>query len=227
LLAWGYFPFGILAVLLTASRGGFVSASIALVGSAFLLARGHPKRILAGALLIPALAAGLWLVVPYESLERLTTISEQLRGGDLNDRVNIWMEGWRAFLHEPLAGSGAGSFVSAAGLAPIDTAHNTALSLLVSGGLLALFPAVAILALAVRDVFILRGPLLVAVATALAVWTVSSLTASTEENRSTWLLLGMIALAGRLWSESPSHVDACFGAVERRAYPNAAPEALL
>ena len=43
-----------------------------------------------------------------------------------------------------------------------------------------------------------RGPLKWALAVALAVWVVTSLVATVEESRTTWLLLALIALAGRL-----------------------------
>ena len=49
LLGLGYLPIGLIAVLLTASREGFLAAVIALAGSAVLLARGHPRRLVAGA----------------------------------------------------------------------------------------------------------------------------------------------------------------------------------
>src|ERR1039458_5628902 len=39
LLALGYLPLGLFAVLLTASRGGFLAAVVALVGCSILLAR--------------------------------------------------------------------------------------------------------------------------------------------------------------------------------------------
>jgi hypothetical protein len=44
-------------------------------------------------------------------------------------------------------------------------------------------------------------------ALALVVWGITSLVATVEENRSTWLLLAMIALAGRLGVEEPEGLD--------------------
>ena len=210
LLALGFLPLGLFAVLLTASRGGFLAAVLALVGCASLLARGHGRRVLAGAVALPAIAAALWTIVPYETFARLATISEQAQGGNLNDRVNIWAVGWRAFAQAPLLGYGAGSFVSAAGLAPIDTPHNTALSILVSGGLCALFLAVAIVALATGSILETRGPLRIALSTTLLVWVMSSMASTVEESRTTWLLLALIALAGRLAVEQPEGLAACF-----------------
>jgi O-antigen ligase len=209
-LAAGYLPLGLVAVLLTASRGGFLAALVALAGSIVLLVHGHPRRVLAAGLSLPLIAVLLWFIIPLGSIERLATISGQLHGGDLNQRWNIWAAGWRAFAHAPFFGSGAGSFVSAAGLASGDTAHNTALSIAVSGGLCALFLAVAIVVAAIWSVLQTRGPLRWAMATALVVWLITSLTATVEENRMTWLLMALIALAGRLAEEEPEELAAAF-----------------
>jgi O-antigen ligase len=217
LLAAGYFPLGLVAVLLTASRGGFLEVMVALAGSGILLGYGHPKRVWAGVLALPPLAALLWWIVPRGSLERLATINEQLQGGGLNLRWNIWTAGLHAFVRAPVLGTGAGSFVSAAGLSPIDTAHNTALSIAVGGGLVALFLAVAIVAVAIWSLIQTKGPLRWAMALTLVIWGITSMVATVEENRTTWLLLAMIALAGRLELEEPEGVEECFStAVPRR-----------
>jgi O-antigen ligase len=210
LLALGYLPLGLLAVVLTASRGGFLAAVAALVGCGILLARGHGRRAVAGVFALSAIGAALWLIVPHETFARLATISEQAQGGNLNDRVNIWAVGWHAFAQAPLLGYGAGAFVNAAGLAPIDTAHNTALSILVNGGLCALFLAVAIVALAADSIRKTHGPLRLALTTALLVWAIASLVATVEESRTTWLLLALVALAGRLAVEDPEGLAAQF-----------------
>jgi O-antigen ligase len=214
-LAAAYLPLGLVGVLLTASRGGFVAAVVGLAGSGFLLTYGHPRRMLAGAVALPPIAGAVWLTVPRGTLERLATITEQLQGGDLNQRLNIWQAGWHAFQRAPFFGTGAGSFVSAARLSPIDTAHNTALSIAVSGGVCALLLAAAIVAAAIWSITQTRGPLRWAAATALAVWFVSSLVATVEESRTTWLLLALIALAGRLVVEDPEGMADCFPASAR------------
>ena len=215
LMAAGFMPLGLLAVLLTASRGGFVEVVVALIGSGFLLGYGHPKRVWAGALALPPLAVLLWWIVPRGSFERLATINEQLQGGGLNLRWNIWMAGWHAFVKAPVLGTGVGSFVSAAGLAPIDTAHNSALSIAVGGGLVALFLAAAIVAVAVWSITRTKGQLRWALALTFVIWCITAMVATVEENRTTWLLLAMIALAGRLADEEPKGVDGCFSAAVR------------
>ena len=90
LLAAGYLPLGLVAVLLTASRGGFLAAVVALAGSGLLLAYGHPKRVLAGALALPPLAAALWFIVPRGTFERLATILSSFRAATSTSGSNIW-----------------------------------------------------------------------------------------------------------------------------------------
>jgi hypothetical protein len=212
LLALGYLPLGLVAVLLTASRGGFLAAVIALGGCGLLLVKSHPKGALAGTLAMPLVAAGLWFAIPHETFDRLATIPAQLESGDLNQRLNIWDAGWHAFVRSPLVGSGAGSFTGAAATNFRDTAHNSELSILVGGGLVALFLAVSIVVLAARAALRTRGPLKLALATVLVVWAIASQVDTVEENRATWLLLGLIAVAGRLAVEEPEGLEECFPA---------------
>jgi O-antigen ligase len=210
LLALGYVPLGVVAVLLTASRGGFLAALIALAGCGAILSRGRPRAVVAGALAAPGLAAIVWVTIPRETFARLATIPEQLTSGDLNQRLSIWAAGWHAFVRAPWLGTGAGTFVQAAGLAPIDTAHNSALSIAVSGGICALFLAVAIYAAALAMAWSTGGRLRWALTFALLVWGVSSLVGTVEENRITWLLFGLAAVAARLAGEEPALLAAWF-----------------
>ncbi len=210
LLGLGFFPLALVTVLLTASREGFVAALIALAGSFVLLTRGHARRAAAAALAVPVALAGLWFVIPNQTLARLATIPEQVQTRDLNQRLNIWSAGWRAFVHAPWIGSGAGSFVSAARLAPIDTAHNTPLSIAVGGGLCALSLAALLVVLALHHALRSRGPLRLALVTSLAVWAVTCFVATVEENRTTWLLLAIVVVAGRLADTEPDELAACF-----------------
>jgi hypothetical protein len=212
LLAAGYLPLGLAAVLLTASRGGFVAAGLALAGCAWLLLRNRSRTAGVAALAAPVLAFALWAATPQQTIDRLSTIPSQLEGGDLNQRVAIWSAGWQAFVRAPIVGTGAGTFVGAARVHPQDTAHNSPLSMVVSGGLIALLLASGILVLALRSAAGTRGPLRIALLTVLAVGSVTSLVDTVEENRATWLLLGMIAVAGRLAAKEPAALDAVFPA---------------
>jgi O-antigen ligase len=189
---------------------------VALAGCGLLLFASHARAVVAGVFGLPAIAVAFWFSVPHETLERLATIPAQLNGGDLNQRLNIWSVGWHAFAESPWFGSGAGSFVSAAGLNPEDTAHNTVLAIGVSGGLCALFLAAGIVALAAWAAWQTKGPLRVALVTSLLVWLLTTLVATVEENRTTWLLLGLAAFAGQLAGEDPDELAAVFGAPGQR-----------
>jgi len=193
-----YIPVGTAAILLTASRGGFVASLVALTGCVVLLAQKHRRLVFGGALALPLFAVCLSLLLPAGSLARLASIAAQVQGGDLNQRVNIWDAGWHAFLNAPFFGHGAGTFVSAAGLAPIDTAHNTVLSVLVEGGIAGLSIGIALIACATAMAFNTHGVLRIALLTLLAVLCVASMVGTTGENRMTWLLFALIGLAHRL-----------------------------
>ena len=155
-------------------------------------------------------------MVPHETLERIITIPEQLQGGDLNYRLNIWQAGWQAFAQAPFFGTGAGTFVHAARLAPEDTAHNTLLSIAVEGGTGGVLLAAAIVAVCARSVAKLRGPVRMALAAALLAWLVISLVATVEVSRTTWLLLALISVAERMEAESPGEMEHYFPRIIRR-----------
>lgn len=210
LLAAVYLPLGMFGVLLTASRSGLVSATIALCGCAALLFSRSRRGFVAGIFVLPALVAGVWITVPLQTLARLATIPSELVGGDLNQRADIWAAGWQAFVGAPLCGYGTGSFVAASGVAPLDTAHNTTLVLVVEGGVIALLIAAALAVFAVARVMQLRGPLRMALGSGLLAWMVSSFVGTVQENRATWLLLGIIAVAARLLAEDPAGLQRVF-----------------
>lgn len=216
LLALAYVPAGLLAVLLTASRGGFSGALAALLGSAVLLAMWRPRAASMVFVGLAVTSGVLFLFVPAGSLDRLATIPEEVGSGDWNDRLYIWSAGWHAFARAPWWGSGAGTFTAAAGLAPGDTAHNTVMAVLVTGGLVGTAFFVAILAGVGWAIFRTAGLVRVALGTVMAVWVITSMVGSVEENRATWLLFGMGVLAGRLAVEEPGSMRRLFSGGECR-----------
>lgn len=212
-LAIGYVPLGLTAVLLTASRGGFLGAMLALLGSAVLLLAWRPRGASMVFVGLAVTVGALLLFVPVESFNRLATIPEQVSGGDLNDRLGLWMAGVHAFRLAPWWGYGAGTFATAAGLAPTDTAHNTVMAVLVSGGLVGTGIFLAILAAVGWAVSKTKGLLGIGLGSELAVWGITSMVGSVEENRATWLLFGLMATAGRLAIEHPDALGSVFSGV--------------
>ncbi len=206
-VAIGYFPVGITAVLLTASRGGFLAALVALAGCALLLLRRPARGLLWAALALPVVAAGIWIALPDATVQRLETIPAQIADGDMNQRLNIWEAGWRAFTREPLLGQGAGSFVIAAGVAEGDTAHNTALSLAVEEGIVGVGLMTALLMMLARLAWSTRGSLRIALLSWMAVWSVASLVGTVAESRMPWLIFALIAVAARLSQEGEVAIE--------------------
>jgi O-antigen ligase len=197
-LALGFFPVAGTAMLLTASRGGLIAALVAIIGSGVVLFHKHKRGVWASIFTMTSLGVSLIFFVPRETLERLATLADPLQIGDLNQRMNIWEAGWRSFVQGPLLGHGAGSFVSATGLAPIDTAHNTALALLVEGGLCGFLIASTIFFSAFAYAIQTHGPQRIALFALLLTWLTSSLVGTVAESRTTWLLFAVIACAARL-----------------------------
>jgi O-antigen ligase len=208
-LAAGYVPVGFTAVLLTASRGGFSGALVALAGTTVLLVRWRPKAAMAVLAGIAGLGVATWGLVPADTLDRLGTIPEQIGSGDLNDRLSLWIAGFRAFRQAPWLGYGAGNFSLAAGLSPGDTAHNTGMAILVTGGLAGAGIFLGLLMALGSAVWRMGGLLQVAMGTLLAVWLTTAMVGSVEENRTTWLVFTIMALAGEMdgGSREPSMAE--------------------
>jgi O-antigen ligase len=225
-MALAYLPAALAAIVLTASRGGVLAALVAVAGSATLLLRGRVRVQLAAFLALPVLAAAVWIAIPRAIFERLATTPGELRSGSFNLRMEIWQMGWRAFTRAPLLGHGMGNFTLAAGLSPNDTAHNTPLAMAVGGGLVALFLSIAIAFAVLRAIARLSRTPRLAFLTAAAVWTVTSMTATAEESRFTWLLVALAALAARLQKDEPSAMTACFPESTEETPSSAAPEPL-
>lgn len=213
--ALAYLPLALWTALLTASRGGLLAAVAAGIGCAILLLANRMRLQRVSLLAWPALLAAIWMAIPDRVLQRLATLPYQFQSGSLNERMNIWRLGWQAFCGAPLLGYGAGNFTLAAGVRPEDTAHNTPLALAVSGGLVALLLATLIAAGILRTAWHLQGPLRTALLTTLGVSAITALAASVEESRFTWLLVALVALAGRLARSMPAELAACFADADR------------
>jgi hypothetical protein len=89
------------------------------------------------------------------------------------------------------------------------------MAVLVSGGLTGTAIFLAILVGVARALLRTTGLLRVALGTTFAVWLITSMVGSVEENRVTWLLFGMMALAGRLEEEQPESMRRVFSGQER------------
>lgn len=131
-----YIPFGMMAILLTASRSSLIGAILALSIIPLTLGRlSLGMKFGVFIILITTLVAGA-ILVPEKTLARLSTTKDELESGTLNERRVIWKAGFELFLRHPIRGVGAGGFDQ--GVQPFlgykKTAHNTYVSVLVEEG---------------------------------------------------------------------------------------------
>lgn len=125
----------LLAVMLAASRGGFLGTVTAFLFVVWRSRRRVRNMALAGLLLIP-----LSLAAPASPIERFLNPS---RGDQeaVDIRTALWKAGWGMIQAHPLAGIGVGNFKSAVGryAAPGETlngvAHNTYVEITAEMGL--------------------------------------------------------------------------------------------
>lgn len=199
LIALGFIPVGSYAILLSASRAGFLAMLAALALPILLLLRPFrlPQVIV---LCVLGLAAGSALLtfsdyVPDYSLERITTIGAEVTGGTLNGRLQIWAAALEVLNDAPFVGVGIASFGPAAGdyLAGWQpAAHNVFLSIAVEYGIVGLLIVVAAWALVMREV--LRMPFrerLAWLVILLGVLLIAMMSVNWELKKTSWLLLAL------------------------------------
>ncbi len=155
---------GVVALLMTLSRGGLISMGVALVVLAVYGGRYRVKVLVS--LLLIATAAVLYfgLVVDADSRERVTSFGTGAREENDTGRPDIWKVGVEAFRDKPVLGAGFGNYIHEAPLHLFDAgyvrrsdliivtplpAHNMYLHVLVESGLVgfALFAVILTLPL--------------------------------------------------------------------------------
>ena len=190
-----YLPLGVTAILLTASRGAFVAALVALAIIPWTLGRLRLRTKVA----LYALSAGTLFAatqfVPETALERLQTIRADVGAGYFGGRGAIWMAGLEVAQEHPVAGVGAGAY----GAAVEPTlffgwgAHSVPLAILVENGIVGLFLLLAAVAAAtkpLRHLPPLQQRFSIVLLVALAV---ASLSGEWEDRKQFWFVLGVLA----------------------------------
>ena len=129
-------PAGVLGIALSGSRGAFLTALVAFGCGIAWGARRGPLALAASLSAVVAGGALALASVEGETLTRLLSLTDELRGS-LGDRRAIWLAGWEALQDNPLAGAGLGNFPRAVSTYLFDAApHNTPLQLAVEVGVL-------------------------------------------------------------------------------------------
>jgi O-antigen ligase len=213
-LALAYIPLGGSGIALSASRGGAITAG---AGALWLLVAAWRRDRLqfAAVMLLFAVGAGMGLRrLPTESWTRIVTIREEVQGGTLGDRVQIWRAGLAAFERHPVIGVGPGGFKAAVAPALHNraAAHNTLLSIGVELGVIGL--VVFLLVLCASLVALARAPPLERWLGwgLMLTWGVGSSALSWDYNKATWYVVLVCAALGAVdWGRvvrRPSHEEA-------------------
>jgi O-antigen ligase len=189
-----YFVAGILAILLTSSRGALLAAVVALLVIPWTLTQ--VRKGLRVAIVVIAVGAAVLAVqlVPEKSFERLATTRSEISEGTVGNRLRIWKEAIRLIPRRPIQGYGPAGWYPAAGdrignVAP----HNTYLALAVEEGIVGLFLYLCLFFV----VFMRLLPLptferrvgLVQLATLM----IAILPLGWHQNKASWLVLALLA----------------------------------
>ena len=198
-----------IAILLGASRGAMLAVVVALSivpATAAALKRQEMLIVSIAALLM---AGAALVVVPESAGRRLSTIPNELMGGELSGRSSIWAAGAELFREHPFVGVGAGAYLHSVRSSVVvpNVAHNTFLSITAELGLVGLAIFCALLGfLALESAalpWLSRRLWLVC----LAVWMVGVSSLTWEMRKPTWWLFGlMLAQHAALRQRSPRTV---------------------
>jgi O-antigen ligase len=196
--AMAFASFGIapLAILLTGTRGAFLTSLVALTIVPLALRR-LPLRlyVVAGGLML-AIAATVVTIVPQSSWDRVLSIkSELLDSGNMTGRSDIWQAGLQLFPEKPLLGVGAGAYGPAVEptLGKAQVSHNTPLGLMIEEGIIGLFIFAALFAACAMAVSRMPAPERTLWSVLMFSWLVGVQSVNWESRKVTWLLFGVVA----------------------------------
>jgi O-antigen ligase len=182
------------AILLTASRGGFLASLVALAIVPLTYTQLTWLQRVASALTLGILVCSALFYIPPTSWARLGTISKEVTQGTLDSRTVVWEAGLELFRSHPFVGVGAGAFGESVlpALNVPFVAHNTFLSVLVEEGVIGfgLFcGAIVVLTLAAWEMPPLPQKLWIV---SLGAWAVGVSSGTWELRKPTWFLFGLL-----------------------------------
>ena len=186
-----YVPLGLIAIIMTGSRGGFASTIPFYLYVIYSTGTQRFRTKLALMLAAGVVATLVTLYAPEVPLQRITTTFDEIGSGNISGRGGIWLQGLEVWLEGgvfSIVGIGSGGYMWTIG----RVAHSTPISVLVETGLIGL----SILALSLLLLFraTLRSlPAERAVGvTILLIWLIGINALSWEYRKPTWIVWSMI-----------------------------------
>jgi O-antigen ligase len=198
ILRWvcrAFIAVGLVSIGLTASRGGMVAASVALMIVPLTMTKLSPGRLIAAVAMLAVSGVLAAVYIPDKIVQRLATTGTEVEDLSLGGRFKLWQAGLKALTERPLTGYGAGFWRQAVApwLGPNpQVAHNSFLSVAVETGIvglllyLGMFFAV-FLALMRLPSFERRFTLVL-----LATLMVAMLPLSWDDQKSVWFVLALL-----------------------------------
>jgi len=212
LVNYAYIPMITFTMILTGTRFAIIMSLPAFIFGLGTLTRLKPGyRILIFILLAMALFS-LGSKIPQASIQRLGTIDEEIQGGDLNDRTELWRLGLDFWLEHPILGIGSAGFDPA--VEPIygrpRALHNSFIAIAAELGIVGIVLFAIILVIAILQAW--RHPTKWETwfwLTVLAAWCIGNLALTWVYSKPTWLLLSLLfASASLVRQYSPFWPDA-------------------
>lgn len=185
-----YIGAGLVGIMLTASRGSFLSATPFAIYLVYSMRDQSPQRRVLLGILISTLLAGASFFVPETAWDRISTIPQSVADRDFGARYEIWTEllGY-AFASVPTLLFGNG--VSASDVL-VNDAHNLIISVFVGTGLVGLTLFVVMFGAVIRSALAMpTGPKAMWL-TVLATFFMGSVAYSSDAHKVTWLICGAI-----------------------------------
>jgi O-antigen ligase len=185
-----------LVLLLSGTRGAFLSALVSAVIVPLSL-RPSMRIVIRGAVLIVGASIFVAWLVPPSVWARMATIPQELGGGSMSMRREIWEKGLAVFPQHAVLGIGAGAYPTLVQLRGRLTfsipAHSVVIGLLVEQGILGLTMFMGFLgACALAIVRLPKNERLVWGLVMLS-WSVGMFGASMERSKVSWLLFGLVS----------------------------------
>jgi O-antigen ligase len=114
----GYLPLGVFAVILTASRSGFIATCLGLLSVFFALRHARPLYRMVWLAVILAVFVSLFYGLPVQSgleanIQRVTFATDTQSLSTFTGRTTIWSTGYQMFTDHPVAGIGFNTFTDA------------------------------------------------------------------------------------------------------------------
>ena len=190
-----YLPAGVLGIILTASRGGFIVAVMGLVLIIPLTLRyTNRSRKIIVVLSLALMCILVIRLVPPKNFERIAQTRSEITEGNFSNRSQIWRAGLEAYSEKPIFGVGTGAFKDAT--TPIlgysIDAHNVYVLILTEMGIVGITLFLLILAITILPLLRLGSP---ESPFYLALWLglILSISVSNDENaQHLWTLLAIM-----------------------------------